>query len=302
MWRFSLSDSSGLQHFGPVTLIPGRNGGRYPHCHSLLIEGNCTAVVDPASDPDLLMQVKARRRVDVVLNTHYHEDHWAFLFSDAEFWVHAADAPAFEDLATLVGWYGVDDPQMAEWWLRDLSTRFRFEPPALARLLAGGDCLDFGGVTAEVVHTPGHTPGHVSLWFPGQELLFLADLDLTPFGPYYADRFSDLAALIASVERVRHIPARTLIVSHGEPVVRQDFARRYDAFLQVITDRDDRILDFLQRPHTLEEILGQWLIYERPHEPLEVYSVLERGMVLQHLRRLEWLGEVSHQGDRFQRR
>jgi hypothetical protein len=39
--------------FGPITFVPGRKGGRYPHCHSLVVaQGAETWVVDPAADKD----------------------------------------------------------------------------------------------------------------------------------------------------------------------------------------------------------------------------------------------------------
>lgn len=56
-----------------------------------------------------------------------------------------------------------------------------FEPVPLARALADGEILDIAG-GAQVVHTPGHTPGHISLLFPGKETLITGDCIMNPLG------------------------------------------------------------------------------------------------------------------------
>ena len=58
--------------FGPVKLIPGRKGGRYPYCHSLVLEGEETWVVDPSSDKRALSHLAKNHRVTRVFLSHFH--------------------------------------------------------------------------------------------------------------------------------------------------------------------------------------------------------------------------------------
>ncbi|MFZ2087087.1 MAG: hypothetical protein WAU47_00805, partial [Desulfobaccales bacterium] len=52
-----------LVSFGPVHLMPGNKGGRYPYCHSLIVAGEETWVVDPASDKRHLSRLARSGRV-----------------------------------------------------------------------------------------------------------------------------------------------------------------------------------------------------------------------------------------------
>ena len=61
-------------HFGPVWFIPGKNRGRYPHCHSIYIDGP-GILIDPSSDRERLKQLRERDGVNAIWLSHWHEDH-----------------------------------------------------------------------------------------------------------------------------------------------------------------------------------------------------------------------------------
>ena len=44
--------------------------------------------------------------------------------------------------------------------------------PGIDVALADGDTWQFGGLTMHVMDTPGHTRGHITLWFPEADALF----------------------------------------------------------------------------------------------------------------------------------
>jgi glyoxylase-like metal-dependent hydrolase (beta-lactamase superfamily II) len=48
-------------------------------------------------------------------------------------------------------------------------------PPEEFSWLADGDTLDAGGLNWEVIHTPGHTPGHCCFFLPAEGVLFSGD-------------------------------------------------------------------------------------------------------------------------------
>ncbi|HZK13109.1 MAG TPA: hypothetical protein VFC55_01215, partial [Desulfobaccales bacterium] len=49
---------AGPVSFGPITFVPGRKGGRYPYCHSLVYhQGAETWVVDPAADKNYFREL-----------------------------------------------------------------------------------------------------------------------------------------------------------------------------------------------------------------------------------------------------
>jgi hydroxyacylglutathione hydrolase len=89
-------------------------------------------------------------------------------------------------------------------------------PVAVDRLLAEGDRFELGGgVTLEVLPTPGHSAGSISLWDRRAGVLITGDA--VPL-PGDMPIFDDLAASLASLERLRSCGAEWLLSAWGEPV------------------------------------------------------------------------------------
>jgi glyoxylase-like metal-dependent hydrolase (beta-lactamase superfamily II) len=112
------------------------------------------AVIDPGGDPDkiLLALAKDKLRCVYIINTHGHFDHAADNkrlkeVTGAELLIHRADAPMILQQRGSGGMWGikVDD-----------------SPPP-DRYLEEGDVITFGDISLKVLHTPGHSPGSISL-------------------------------------------------------------------------------------------------------------------------------------------
>jgi hydroxyacylglutathione hydrolase len=124
-------------------------------------------LVDPGGDLDKLKAAVAHYGVtlDKILITHGHADHCG-----------QAGMLAKELGLTIEG------PQEADrFWisrLEDDGPRFGmhcqvFEPD---RWLHDGDTVSFGNVTLQVIHCPGHTPGHVVFFHPETSLAIVGDV------------------------------------------------------------------------------------------------------------------------------
>ena len=109
---------------------------------------------------------------------------------------------------------------------------------AVDRILKDGDILDLGpGLGIEVLHTPGHSPGSISLWMPGEGALFSADaIPLAGEMPIY----DDIRLSIGSIQRLRRMEGIKLLLSAwDEPREGED---AYGIM--------DQGLDYLQRIHS----------------------------------------------------
>ena len=100
--------------FGNIVFIPGLNHARYPYCNSIYIDDEIKAVIDPASNRNRLLSIKERKGVDVIINSHYHEDHFAFnyLFPDAALWVPEREASCFKSIKSLFEYWGATGPSL----------------------------------------------------------------------------------------------------------------------------------------------------------------------------------------------
>jgi len=292
--------------FGPLRFLPGMGRGKYPYCHSIYVEG-AGVLIDPASDRQALQRLRDGPGVRAVWLSHWHEDHWMHLdlFDDLPLCMSREDTPPLGDLETFLDWYGVtaEFPEGRKYWRKIIEEQFSFRPRKPARTLEPGQVLDLGSTSVEVLHTPGHTPGHLAFFFREPAVLFLGDYDLSRFGPWYGDVHSSIPGTVESVERLRQVPAGTWITSHEEDgVFVEDPGERWDLYLGVIRTREEKLLEFLGRgPATVQEIVQQRIVYGRPREPQMFFDFNERLILIKHLEALEALGGVVREQERYYR-
>ncbi len=88
-------------------------------------------------------------------------------------------------------------------------------PVAVDRLLTDGDLLDAGGgVLLEVLHTPGHSPGSLSLRLAADDAFITGDAVPVPGD---LPIFDDFGSAVASLERLRGCGTECLLSSWDEP-------------------------------------------------------------------------------------
>jgi|TARA_Y100000310_G_scaffold340717_1_gene437493 glyoxylase-like metal-dependent hydrolase (beta-lactamase superfamily II) len=293
------------QEIGPVTILFGYENGKYPDGNAILVKGaQETVVIDPC------LGVVARKdrlpRVDRVFHSHAHEDHLSgsHLFADVPWYVHGEDLAGVQSLDGMMAMYGVEGPGQPL-FRRMIETQFNYMPNEDARTFSDGDRFDLGGVTIEVLHTPGHTGGHCAFivdWGDAaSRFVFLGDIELTGFGPYYGDACSSLESFETSVERLRHIDARWWLTFHHKGLFepREHFLERLDEYAAVIQSRERRLLEFLVEPHSMDEIVAHRFVY-RPGADGNMIENIERRSMERHLERLMRSGAVVRlEGPRY---
>ena len=288
--------------WGKLKLIQGPNRGKYPFCHSLFWDGDTKIIIDPASDPNALKEIADRGGVDVILLSHYHEDHFAgmYLFPKAKLYIHRLDAPAMMDTETIFDFYGMEKgTEERIRYEKALAEFFHFSPRNVDVQFDDAQTLDFGDLRIEVVHTPGHSPGHCCFYLIEPDVLFLADYDLTRFGPWYGDKVSDLEDLVKSADKIRHHPARWKVAAHEQPVLEGDLEEKWENYLAVVDRREAALTKFLSEPRTIEDIVSQWIVYGKAKEPVSFFEFGERGIMMKHIERMLKRGIIRQQGNKY---
>lgn len=298
-------DTLGEQQFGDVTVLYGAAGGKYPDGNSLVVRGpEESLIIDPA------LGMIARRdhlpSVDRVLNSHCHEDHWAgnHLFPDVPWHLHEADIVGLHSLEQQLAIYGYG-PEIERTFSKKLLDQFHYTPRPDALPFRDGDVFELGGsVRVQVVHAPGHTRGHCYFWIEPLGMLYLADADLSSFGPYYGDAWSDLDDFEDSLALIETFDPRYWATFHHIGILddRARFKERFDRFCAVIEDRERRLVAFLDEPRTLDALVDHRFVY-RPGDDVLFAPAVERRSAELHLERLVAQGRVDEiDGGRFQRR
>ncbi len=86
-----------------------------------------------------------------------------------------------------------------------------------------GQKLKLGDLDVEVIHTPGHAPGHVMYYFPSEKLLVGGDLIIAGSVGRTDLPDSNHAQLIASIQKIMQLPGDTqLLPGHGTPSTLDD--------------------------------------------------------------------------------
>jgi len=280
---------------GRIRFIRGDNGGKYPFNHSLYLEGeNSRVIIDPSCSLQKLTEIKQKDGVEQVWLSHWHEDHMGFLnlFDGCTLRISERDFPPLTSMEIFLDWYGIKEKQLRELWENIMLNNFNYRPRKEALFLQDEEVIDLGSLKVQVIATPGHTPGHLSFFFHDEEILFLGDYDLTSFGPWYGDVYSSIEQTIESIHRLKAIPARRWIASHNTGLFEENPGKLWDDYENVIYLREERILEFLNKPRTLEKILAAWLIYGKPREPREFFEFNERVLLGKHIEYLERRGKI----------
>ena len=115
-------------------------------------------VVDPGDEVERILGLVGRYKLQIkaIVSTHAHIDHVGGLaklyqYTGAPVMMHSDDLPLYHGMEVQAAFLGMRPPQMVE----------------IHQLLKEGDVLQWGSFFANVIHTPGHTPGSVSLYLPG---------------------------------------------------------------------------------------------------------------------------------------
>lgn len=283
-----------------IFYITGENKSRFPFCACLYLKGkDLRVLIDAGMGTRNLAPVKDMG-IDLLILTHCHIDHRLNCqeISNVPVWCHTRDADYLKDREYFLESMGFKRSGL------DLTGLFDFAKNAFHietdHRINDGECIDLGGITLEAVHTPGHTPGHTAFFIPEHRLIFSGDIDLTPFGPFYGHDFADISDFLASIEKLSRVPAKMVVSGHAGPFS-DNLAERFKAYGEVIYSRDGLLLENLNQPKSIKDFEGSHLFYKTYPDFPDLIRWFELVHIEKHLARLEAMGKVRYQDDKWLR-
>jgi hydroxyacylglutathione hydrolase len=130
-------------------------------------EGDRALVVDPGEEPDRILGAIEEMgvEVDAILLTHTHFDHIGAVTpvaraTGAPVYCPEIEVPVLADIMAYIPWPGFGP----------------YESYDADETLSGGEKLELAGFEIDVLHTPGHSPGHVTYSIADERALFSGDV------------------------------------------------------------------------------------------------------------------------------
>ena len=182
------------------------------------------AIIDPGGNAEnILALVKDMGvKVELLLHTHAHFDHILATGEVAEatgasILLHQDDRALYENLPA-----------------QGLIFGFRASrPPSPTQWLVGGESIAIGRLSAQVLHTPGHTPGSVGYYLGASEAVLFAGDTLFAESVGRTDRpggsFTELAASIRT--KLYVLPGETRVIPGHGPETTIAHEREHNPFV-----------------------------------------------------------------------
>ncbi len=223
--------------------------------------------------------------------------------------VHARDRAAVEDIDTFLAErgngfaveYGLAESPEGIAWMREVGGAGPVDGT-----VDDGDLFELGGITAKVLHLPGHTHGHLGLWVPEASAHLVGDavladsVDLVDGTPAFPPTYRYVADYRRTTDRLRAQPARALLTAHYPTytgVAALDFLDRTSRFVDQLEElvlahipADGPGIDL---PHLLDAVnprAGTW--------PSEGTAGALAYPVVGHLEDLAERGLIQRHGER----
>jgi glyoxylase-like metal-dependent hydrolase (beta-lactamase superfamily II) len=260
-------------------LAPNPSPFTYTGTQVHLVGTTDLAIIDPGPDDPAhiaaLVAAIAGRPVTAIVVTHTHRDH----------------SPATRPLAAITGAPIVGCAPLA---LDDLGPRAdaSFDADyAPDRVLANGESVSGEGWTLTAIATPGHTSNHLAFALPESKALFSGDHVMGWSTSIVSPPDGDMAAYMASLEKLLPRDDRIYYPGHGDPI--ENPQRLVRGMLGHRKQREGQILRLLRASsETIPAMVARMYVGIDPR----LFPAAERS-VLAHLIDLRQRGEVRETGD-----
>jgi len=273
----SLSDE-----FENIYYIEGERRGGYPYSNSMLVGDY---LIDTGISSGYIRKLRREFEINTVILSHWHEDHIAGnrLFKNAKFLCHNEDKHIVEDIDKILPYYGLKPEDLPDFV--ELLEGFKINNIKIDKTIEHEEIIEINDLRLKVIHTPGHTAGHCCFFEENSRIGFLADIDLTNFGPFYGGIDSSVIDFEESIEKLEKLGMEIAVSGHkgffqGTQLIKENLNK----YKSKIYEYDERILSYFSEkvPINSDDLIKKNIIY-RKYGPWQVFEITaEKIMIEKH--------------------
>ncbi len=270
-----------------IFFVKGQRNGGYPYAHSMLIEDY---LIDTGISRRHMRQLKKNFSINNVILSHWHEDHIASnnMLKNATYFCHSKDIHIVEDISKMGPYYGLVT-EATENLLDFFFDSYKVENTKVDKAIEHNEVIDINNSRLRVIHTPGHTAGHCCFYEENTKIAFLADIDLTNFGPFYGCIDSSVIDFEESIEKLKQLDIEIAVSGHkglfeGKDLIREEL----DKYKSKIYKYEENILSHLSEktPKSSQDLMNKNLIYRKYGVGKDFEVIAERIMIEKHFDKL----------------
>ncbi len=283
--------------FPKIWIVHAENQGKFPFSLSFLIQGEENILLDAGCGTDRLEALHRILPIHRVILTHTHPDHAAgtWIFEGASILCPAETPEGVSDIDQLAVRY-TGGGQAGEQWKAFVRSVMNFRPPRPTGRFQDGELLvEANNLRLRAVHTPGHARDHYVFFEETRGVLFSADIDFTPFGPWYGHRESSIPRFRASLQRIRELPVQAVLSSH-RGLIRENIQGEIDRFEQGFEQHRNMLRSVLGEagvPKSMEDLLDASPFYQNTFKDLLFMRKFEEWIIRHLLEEMTAEGEVA---------
>ncbi len=281
-----------------IYFIQGKNRARYPYSNSLLLDNY---LIDTGISGKYIRKLKRIYKIEHVILSHWHEDHISgnkFL-PNAQFHCHILDRPIIENIAKMILYYNIEHESVGQ-ELEKMFNLLGMKDTPIDNTLNDNEIVEIDDtIQLRILHTPGHTAGHLSFIELSSKIGFLGDIDLTNH-PYYGNIDANLIDFENSIQKLLDIDFDIVVTGHRDPILgKKKIKEKLRQYHNIILEREEGILaEFSEQDNPINpsDLKNKNLIYKKYSLFKDFEIIAEELMIKKHFNKLESMNKIMFEG------
>ncbi|PKN30836.1 MAG: hypothetical protein CVU64_01625 [Deltaproteobacteria bacterium HGW-Deltaproteobacteria-21] len=231
-------------------------------CSGMIVRGSGKVFFDTNFGEIATRELLVAEKPDFALMSHYHLDHslWGGFVggSGAQLFVPSGEEEYVAKTDFFLEMTGL--APSSESWKQFVLKTMKFRGCREFKTYDRSFSLDLNKTRMIFIPAPGHSPGHMTAYFPREEILFTSDLGFGPFGPWYGFRDCDICLYVEALLSLKALKPKLLLTGH-DGLFSENIDGIFDRCVEAFFLREDMIRAGLEKGRSKDSIVEEGIYF-----------------------------------------